>query len=94
MEINLYRICNEFINNSLKHANASDISLDIQQERNSIFVRYSDNGIGFNTDLISTYDEEKMGLRNIINRVESLGGKFDITSEPGKGVDIVLQLII
>lgn len=94
MEINLYRVCNEFINNSLKHSGASEILLDIRKERNSVFVRYSDNGKGFNVDLISTYDEEKMGLRNIVNRVESLGGKFEIRSEPGNGVDIVLQLII
>lgn len=91
IELNLYRICNELINNTLKHANASNLDIEIQQIKKTVMIVYRDNGIGFNPELISNTDEEKMGLRNIINRIESLGGKYKIDSEKGKGVEIMLS---
>ena len=90
LEINIYRICNELINNTLKHSGASKLSIDIQKFKRTIILSYSDNGKGFNPDLIFLDDEEKMGLRNIINRIESFGGKYEINSGVGKGVDIML----
>jgi len=92
VELNLYRICNELINNTLKHSGAQNLFIDIQQIKKTIINFYRDNGIGFNPDIIHTSDEEKMGLRNIVNRIESLGGKYEINSEKGKGVEIMLSL--
>ncbi|MCK3684533.1 histidine kinase [Maribellus sp. YY47] len=94
MELNIYRICNELINNTLKHADASKLYLDIQQIKKTVTILYRDNGKGFNPDLIYTSDEEKMGLRNIINRIESFGGKYEINSGEGKGVEIILSFNI
>ncbi|MDX8339584.1 histidine kinase [Draconibacterium sp. IB214405] len=92
MELNMYRICNELINNTLKHAGASILSIDIQQIKKTVVILYRDNGKGFNPDLIPTFDEEKMGLRNIIKRIESFGGKYAINSGEGKGVEIMLSI--
>ncbi len=94
MELNIYRICNELINNTLKHAEATKLYLDIQQQKKTVTIAYRDNGKGFNPEIIHTSDEEKMGLRNIINRIESFGGKYKIESAIGKGVEIRLSFNI
>lgn len=91
MEINIYRICNELINNTLKHSDASELVIIFKKIKKTMFLEYRDNGKGFNPDLIFSNEEEKMGLRNIINRVESFGGKYEINSEEGKGVEIILR---
>ncbi|MGQ8335261.1 sensor histidine kinase [Sunxiuqinia sp. A32] len=91
IELNVFRICSELINNTLKHAEASKLHIDIQQIKNTVIVLYRDNGKGFNPDIINTSDEEKMGLGNIINRIESLGGKYEINTGEGKGVKIMLS---
>ncbi len=91
MEINIYRICNELIHNTLKHANATSIDIGFENIRKRIYFVYRDNGKGFNTNLIPSNKAEKMGLRNIINRVESFGGTYTIDSEIGKGIEISFQ---
>jgi len=91
MEINIYRICNELINNTLKHSGASKLNVNIQKIKKTVLLTYNDNGRGFNPDLIFSNDEEKMGLRNIVNRVESFGGKYEINSGEGNGVEIKLR---
>jgi signal transduction histidine kinase len=94
LEISIYRICNELINNTLKHSGASKLFIDIQYIKKTVILLYRDNGKGFNPDLIFTHDEEKMGLHNIIKRIESFGGKYEINSGEGKGVEIMLSFNI
>lgn len=83
IEVILYRVTCELINNSLKHAEATEISVCLSQERDMLVIDYSDNGKGF------TYSEEEsngMGLSNIRSRISSLNGKFEITSGKGQGM--------
>lgn len=87
MEINIYRICNELIHNTLKHAEASELKIDFKNIKKRVVLHYSDNGKGFNTDLIPSNEEGKMGLRNIQSRIESFDGKYSINSEQGEGVE-------
>jgi signal transduction histidine kinase len=94
LEISIYRICNELINNTLKHSGASKLFIDIQHIKKTVILLYRDNGKGFDPDLIYTNDEEKMGLHNIVNRTESFGGKYEINSGEGKGVEIILRFNI
>ena len=91
MEINIYRICNELIHNTLKHSGASKVEIDFKNIKKRVSFYYRDNGKGFNTDLIPSNKAEKIGLRNIISRVESFGGTYSINSEHGKGVQITIQ---
>lgn len=91
MEINIYRICNELIHNTLKHADASEIEIDFKSIKKRMYFYYRDNGKGFNPDLISSNKKEKMGLRNMISRVESFDGTYTINSGHGNGVKITLQ---
>lgn len=83
MEIMIYRVVQEMINNTLKHAKATKISLSVSRTDEFVRMEYKDNGVGF--------DEEKMphgknlGLSGIRSRVEYLGGTIEIKSETGKG---------
>lgn len=88
LEVTLYRVVIELINNSLKHSGAGDIQILINKSR-GIRLIYSDNGIGLN--IRETLNLKKgMGLFNMINRVQSLHGTIDFFSEPGKGFKAII----
>lgn len=84
-ELTLYRSINELFHNSLKHASASAITLDINVKNGYIFVLYTDNGNGF--DIKRELEKKKgMGIQNMINRVESLEGTFKLDSKLNEGM--------
>jgi PAS domain S-box-containing protein len=85
-ELMLYRIVKELVNNTLKYANASEINmkLDILANNNVQFC-FRDNGMGFNTSELSLKPNKGLGLLNIINRVNTIGGWYNLNSSPGKG---------
>jgi signal transduction histidine kinase len=90
-EIILYRITTELISNTLKHAHAThvEIAFHYSVEKKRITLVYSDNGRGFDTSC----NEAKpgMGLMNIRQRIDILGGNFRIESVPGKGCTIFVD---
>lgn len=88
-EINLYRIAMELINNSLKHAEATFMSLQLIQHDNQVIVTLEDNGKGFNPQKV---EGEGIGLKNIRNRVGVLGGSLEIDSQPGRGAVFVISI--
>jgi two-component system NarL family sensor kinase len=93
IEIVLYRIIQETVNNVIKHAAASQLDIQLTIEDDEVSVTIEDNGKGFNS---TNYDKlEGIGLKNIITRVEYLKGTVDISSLPGKGtlVAILIPLI-
>ncbi|WP_439129156.1 sensor histidine kinase [Polaribacter sp.] len=79
-EIHLFRITQELINNSIKHANATLIKISLTEFDEFLSLFYFDNGIGFNTQKVTTGS----GLANIKNRVEICNGILKINSEKGK----------
>jgi len=90
-ELFLFRICNELINNALKHSKASVANFVFYREKNMFHLVYSDDGIGFELDELSLEDE-KGGLHNMVRRVESMDGKCRIQSKPDQGVEIEIVL--
>jgi signal transduction histidine kinase len=90
-EIILYRITTELINNTLKHARATqvEIAFNYSLVKKDITLVYHDNGKGFDTSC----DEVKtgMGLMNIQQRIRILGGNFRIESVIGKGCTIYVD---
>lgn len=90
MEIMLYRILQEMVNNTIKHAKASIISLKLDILPGSIIINYSDNGIGF--DNKEKLKLKSIGLNSIQSRVSFLGGEVRIISELGKGVNYEMQI--
>lgn len=94
IEVFVYRISNELINNTLKHSGATKAKITIRNLKSTVFIRYIDNGIGFNTSFDYSAGGEKMGLQNLTSRVESIGGKCKIESGANQGVDISIQFSV
>ncbi len=88
-ELTVYRCITELINNTLKHAEASEVNLDIASKERVLYVQYSDNGKGFDTNREQT---EGMGLNNIKNRVGTFGGKLMIESTRNKGLKVNIEI--
>ena len=88
----LYRITQEAINNSVKHAEASVISVNILKIENFIVLSIADNGKGFKFE--ATYKYVGNGLYNMRERVNMLSGTFEVNSEPGNGTEVIVKLPI
>jgi len=86
--LNTYRICQEAINNIVKHAQATKIVLKIisDKDRDYLFT-ISDNGNGFDMQI---QKEGHYGLMNMTQRAKETGAKLSIHSEPGKGTTVTL----
>lgn len=88
--IMLYRVIQEMINNTIKHAKARSIMLVIRISADEIEIEYSDDGIGF--DVEKQFNEKSLGLQSIRSRVDFLSGFLDVTSEPGNGTRYLLRI--
>lgn len=84
IEVIMYRVICELINNTLKHAEASRIRIDLLLSDDVLYLEYSDNGIGFDVDREAT--KYGMGLDNMQYRLRSGSGDIEIVSERGKGM--------
>jgi signal transduction histidine kinase len=82
-EIMIYRMMQEIINNTLKHAEAKSVDMVMIVDENEINITYSDDGKGFDPD--QTLKKKTLGLQSIRSRVKFLSGLFSIKSEPGVG---------
>ena len=89
IEVILYRVICELINNSLKHAACSAINLSLSQNGSELALDYTDDGRGFNPQAMMDCG---MGLSNISSRINSLGGTFDISSAKGKGMRAAIRV--
>lgn len=83
IEVILYRVICELINNSLKHAACRTITLSLTRTATALRLEYGDDGRGFNPELMGDLG---MGLSNISSRIGSLGGTSQITSAEGEGM--------
>jgi signal transduction histidine kinase len=90
LEIVIYRIINELVNNALKYAGASQILVQVMQEADRIAVIVQDDGCGFDTSSETT----GMGLANIRNRIASFNGIIQIDSKENEGTEINIELRI
>ena len=89
VEVILYRVICELINNSLKHSGCTAINLSLSQNGPELTLDYSDNGRGFNPQAMMDCG---MGLSNISSRINSLGGSCSITSSKGKGMQAAIRV--
>ena len=89
VEVILYRVICELINNSLKHAACTNVNLSLSRAGTTLVLDYSDNGRGFDSKAMMDCG---MGLSNIDSRINSLGGTFDIDSAKGKGMHATIRI--
>jgi signal transduction histidine kinase len=92
-EVVMYRAACELMHNSIRHAGASRIEIELNKHEKFITLQFNDNGRGFDTDLLDSEDTKGMGLSNIETRVKSVDGVFILESTPGKGTSALIKII-
>lgn len=91
MELTLFRILQELIANTIKHAKASQVDIHLTMDEEHLNIMVEDNGLGFKVEENSK-QRKGMGLLNIEKRIENLGGQMVIESQPGKGTSVILDI--
>ena len=85
----LYRIAQEALHNTVKHAHASKVDLVLHRTSNAVILEVRDDGVGF--DPLGSFPGH-LGLRSMQERVSNLGGRLQIESAPGQGTHILTQV--
>ncbi len=86
--IHVYRIIQESINNAIKHADADEVKVNFDLEENHIKIYITDNGKGFDLDLVKSSN----GLKNLKKRADKLNAQLNIESQVGEGTNIALKI--
>lgn len=84
----LFRIVRELLTNVMKHAQANQVLITLQNTGEHIHLKVTDDGIGFNKSTLSMFSG--FGLFNIQERLGDLGGYLDLESTPGKGTSATI----
>ena len=93
LETALYRICQELLNNVRKHAGAGRVEINLESGRDQIRMIVIDDGRGFDVGAYRNLrPETSFGLAGVTERVEMVGGRFDLTSEEGKGTRAEIRI--
>lgn len=88
IEVALYRMSQEMVNNTLKHAQAERAMLDFALEEDVVHLEYRDNGVGFDP----SNNKKNLGLQNLSSRSEVLNGRFTYETAPGKGFKATIEI--
>ncbi len=86
--LNWYRIIQELFNNTLKHAGATIITLNLKNQQDELILVYKDNGKGFSED---SDIKHGLGLQNIRSRVSLMGGSVEFKEEVQHGFEAILK---
>ncbi|MEZ5010656.1 MAG: hypothetical protein R2744_03025 [Bacteroidales bacterium] len=81
------------INNTVKHASAEVITIELKNTRNQIVLYYRDDGIGFDVNKQLELSQG-LGLNNIVNKVRTIKGSCDFYSNTGEGLIVVITVKI
>jgi signal transduction histidine kinase len=94
VQITVFKAVREFLVNTVKHAGARRVSVDVSSDEDRLCVRYRDDGLGFDPAVVEGLGPrtDAFGLFNVRERCEYLGGRVDFGSKPGGGVDFQIQL--
>jgi two-component system, NarL family, sensor kinase len=87
----LYRVIQECVNNSIKHATATELDISIDKNSQGISLLIEDNGKGFDTSIINN-GADGLGLQNIRSRISFLKGTVHWDSSPGNGTVVAIHL--
>lgn len=89
-ELTLFRIIQESMSNILKHAEATQVSIQLIRHEQEINLLIEDNGKGFTPSIALV--QSGLGLKNIQNRLKEVGGEVDFDSQPGRGTTVNVRL--
>lgn len=88
-ELNIYRVVQELLTNTLRHANATEARLEINSQSDRFSLKYRDNGKGI---LANGKSRKGLGLKNMESRINALNGRFKLESPPEGGVLITIEI--
>lgn len=91
IELNLFRVIQELINNSIKHGKATEIDIDLCSKETLIKLTYQDNGIGF--DSTNATHKKGLGMKNIESRLRIINATYQLNSSAEDGTIVVIELI-
>jgi signal transduction histidine kinase len=84
MELNIYRIIQEIVTNTIKHSDCTRLEIIFSKSENNLYINSFDNGVGFNQSEMRL-NTTGCGISNIKNRINLLNGKIAIQSNPLDG---------
>lgn len=90
-EINVYRMIQEIVHNTIKHAKASLLFIEFKVKQNVLYLTIADNGKGFNYEE-KLKENTGLGLLNLQSRAEVINANFTMQSEPDKGTNYFLEI--
>jgi signal transduction histidine kinase len=94
VEVVLYRVICELINNTIKHAHAKKINISLSIDGEYMIIIYKDDGRGFDVSkIIEQQGGSGMGFSNIYSRINSLKGEINIESENKKGTQVTIKVL-
>ena len=93
VEVVLYRVICELIANTIKHAQAGNIYLDLYEKEHTLEIKYIDDGIGFDVDN-QLLKDNGLGYANIDSRIKSIKGEYEVFTSPNEGFSIDINVNI
>jgi PAS domain S-box-containing protein len=94
LELSIYRIIKELINNTIKHARAKSISINLHPFLQSVRLTYSDNGVGFPDNWQDNFDSMGMGMSNIMSRCRSINAVSKFYNHAPRGMSFEMDVQI
>lgn len=91
VEVHLYRMIQEIVNNAIKHSRGTRLSIDLRTKGNLLIITTQDDGIGLPEEA-RLRQNKGMGLKNILSRVDILKGDVYLASEPNKGTTYTIEV--
>jgi signal transduction histidine kinase len=87
VETTIFSIVQEVVNNAIKHAKADNIAVELKETPDGIYTEITDDGVGFDVvQVLRDYETRgSLGMINLRERTESIGGEFSMTSQIGEG---------
>jgi signal transduction histidine kinase len=94
VEATIFAIVQETVNNAVKHASAGKIIINIKETAQAIYAQVRDDGQGFDVDQVMRNYEQRgsLGMVNLRERAELIGGELTMRSTPGRGTQITLYV--
>lgn len=94
VELGLFRIVQDALNNIADHAQATQVEIKLKDMGNFILITVTDNGVGFDAQFVTAGQDEHCGLSMMRERARAIGASFEINSLPGRGTKIILRFSI
>jgi signal transduction histidine kinase len=92
VEHDILMVAREAVNNAVRHAQPGEVCIQVHYEKETILLRVSDDGRGFDAEKALAAPGERFGLLGMRERTERAGGRFSVQSSPGRGTELLVEV--